>query len=112
MNEPNRFELFIVPDGKQKVEYKPDTMLPNAGTFVIEREDHTIGNLLRSQLLKSPSVLFSGYIVPHPLQHKIEIKLQTVPETSPKAELEAAIRKLRQDIESIRSTFAEANDKN
>lgn len=30
-----------------RVEYKKDTKLMNAGTFIFQREDHTIGNILR-----------------------------------------------------------------
>lgn len=36
-----------------------------------------------SQLLKDPQVLFAGYKVPHPLEHKIVIRVQTTPEYSP-----------------------------
>jgi DNA-directed RNA polymerase II subunit RPB11 len=31
----------------RRVEFKMDTKVANAGTFVIQREDHTIGNLVR-----------------------------------------------------------------
>jgi DNA-directed RNA polymerase II subunit RPB11 len=29
------------------VEFRPDTKVANAGTFIIQREDHTVGNLVR-----------------------------------------------------------------
>jgi DNA-directed RNA polymerase II subunit RPB11 len=29
------------------VAYKPDTKVANAGSFTIQREDHTVGNLVR-----------------------------------------------------------------
>lgn len=32
---------------RSRVEYKKDTKLMNAGTFIFQREDHTIGNILR-----------------------------------------------------------------
>ena len=35
----------------RRVTITPDTKVPNAATLVIEREDHTVGNLLRMQLL-------------------------------------------------------------
>jgi len=41
-------------------------------------EDHTIGNLIRMHLLKNKEVKFAGYKVPHPLEPKVEIKVQTV----------------------------------
>ena len=39
----------------------------SASVFTFNREDHTLGNMLRSRLLQSPHVHFSGYKVPHPL---------------------------------------------
>lgn len=41
------------------------------------REDHTVGNLLRMQLLREENVLFAGYKHPHPLVNDIEIRIQT-----------------------------------
>ena len=49
----------------------------NAGTFKIEREDHTIGNLLRMQLMLDKNVVFVGYKQPHPLEHHILLTVQT-----------------------------------
>ena len=41
--------------------------MPNTSLFKLNKEDHTLGNMLRGQLLHSPHVLFSGYRVPHPM---------------------------------------------
>ncbi|KAJ3336577.1 DNA-directed RNA polymerase II subunit RPB11-b1 [Gonapodya sp. JEL0774] len=60
-----------------------DTKIPNAATFTIYTEDHTVGNVLRQQLLRNPRVLFAGYRVPHPLEPKVEIKVQTTHQTTP-----------------------------
>lgn len=38
---------------------------------------------INSQLMKDPQVLFAGYKVPHPLEHKIVIRVQTTPDYSP-----------------------------
>ncbi|XP_021728512.1 DNA-directed RNA polymerases II, IV and V subunit 11-like isoform X2 [Chenopodium quinoa] len=65
MNAPDRYERFVVPEGVKKV--------LNA-SFTIEREDHTIGNILRMQLHRDPNVLFAGYKLPHPLQYKILVR--------------------------------------
>lgn len=48
-------------------------------------EHHLISTcyLCLSQLLKDPQVLFAGYKVPHPLEHKIVIRVQTTPDYSP-----------------------------
>lgn len=41
--------------------------IPSSSIFTFNKEDHTLGNLLRSRLLQSPHVKFAGYKVPHPL---------------------------------------------
>lgn len=50
----------------------------NSKTIIMNLEDHTIGNLMRMHLLKNKEVKFAGYKVPHPLEQKVEIKVQTV----------------------------------
>jgi len=52
--------------------------MPNSGTLTINKEDHTMGNLVRMQLLRDKQVKFAGYIHPHPLIHKIELRVQTM----------------------------------
>lgn len=37
-----------------------------------------MGNLIRMQLLRDKQVKFAGYIHPHPLIHKIELRVQTL----------------------------------
>eukprot|EP00298_Acanthocystis_sp_HF-20_P008831 c17926_g1_i2.p1 GENE.c17926_g1_i2~~c17926_g1_i2.p1 ORF type:complete len:117 (+),score=31.22 c17926_g1_i2:25-351(+) len=106
MNRPERFELFILPEGKSKVEFIPDTKMPNAGVFIIEREDHTLGNLLRMQILVNPRVLFCGYKVPHPLEHKVELRIQTTEETNPRQVLLEAIDELKQMFEQVKGQFS------
>jgi DNA-directed RNA polymerase II subunit RPB11 len=54
-----------------------DTKIPNAATFTINKEDHTLASMLRSQLLLNESVIFAGYKVPHPLEPKFILKIQT-----------------------------------
>ncbi|KAG2226101.1 hypothetical protein INT45_011718 [Circinella minor] len=105
MNAPDRFELFVIPEGRRKVEMEVDTKIPNAATFKIEREDHTLGNMLRAQLLKDPRVLFAGYKVPHPLEHNFLIKVQTVPGTAPGQALKDATSELISEINTLKNKF-------
>lgn len=37
--------------------------IPSTAIFTLNKEDHTLGNLLRSQLLKNSRVLFAAYKV-------------------------------------------------
>jgi hypothetical protein len=49
MNAPERFLSWRWEDeaDAKKVTYLPDTKRANCGTFILGKEDHTIGNLLR-----------------------------------------------------------------
>ncbi|KAK9720708.1 DNA-directed RNA polymerase II core subunit [Basidiobolus ranarum] len=105
MNAPDRFELFILPEGVKKVSVEPDTKIPNAATITIQKEDHTLANILRFQLLKDPRVLFAGYKAPHPLEHLFYLKIQTTPETTPVAALSDAINELIGEYGTIRQRF-------
>ncbi|KAM7006373.1 DNA-directed RNA polymerase II subunit RPB11-a isoform 1-T1 [Tautogolabrus adspersus] len=83
MNAPPAFESFLLFEGEKKISITKDTKVPNACLFTLNKEDHTLGNIIRAQLLKDPQVLFAGYKVPHPLEHKIVIRVQTTPDYSP-----------------------------
>lgn len=47
MNAPAPFESFLVFDGEKKITVEKDTKVPNAAIFTVNKEDHTIGNLLK-----------------------------------------------------------------
>ena len=47
MNAPPTFESFLLFDGEKKITKEQDTKVPNASIFTINKEDHTIGNLIR-----------------------------------------------------------------
>ncbi|XP_046854262.1 DNA-directed RNA polymerases I and III subunit RPAC2-like [Xenia sp. Carnegie-2017] len=46
-------------------------------TFVLHEEDHTLGNSLRFMIAKNSDVSFCGYTIPHPSEHKINMRIQT-----------------------------------
>ena len=66
MNQPSRAEKFVLPDGVRKLTFTRDTKVANAGTYIVQKEDHTLGNIVRMQLHRDPNVVFAGYQVPHP----------------------------------------------
>ncbi|CAI6355323.1 unnamed protein product [Macrosiphum euphorbiae] len=74
MNAPPTFEPFVLHDGEKKIVKELDTKVVNAAIFSIN-EDHTLGNMIRNQLLRDPNVLFAGYKLPHPLEHKFELRI-------------------------------------
>lgn len=57
--------------------------VPNAAIFSLNKEDHTVGNLIRHQLMKDPNVLFAGYKNPSPFVNQIIIRVQTTSDYTP-----------------------------
>ncbi|KAL5983652.1 hypothetical protein ACLOJK_017742 [Asimina triloba] len=105
MNAPDRYERFVVPEGVKKVSYERDTKIINAASFTVEREDHTIGNILRMQLHRDPNVLFAGYKLPHPLQYKIIVRIHTTSQSSPMQAYDQAIKDLDKELDHLKSAF-------
>ncbi|KAK9830372.1 hypothetical protein WJX72_011365 [[Myrmecia] bisecta] len=105
MNAPDRYEKFVVPDGLKKVAYERDTKVPNAATFTLQREDHTMGNLIRMQLHRDKHVMFSGYKIPHPLEYRMLIKVQTDGSKTPIEAADGALKDLQDELNDIREQF-------
>ena len=85
--------------------------MTNAGTFRFNKEDHTVGNLFRMQLLRDPSVRFAGYLHPHPLVYFIDLKIQTNNSTvAPVEVLSAAIEDLANETDHLMTQFQEAKE--
>ena len=77
MNAPDRIDSYVLADGEKKMVYANDEKIPNAGTFTIAKETHTVGNLLQMQVLRNNQVKYCGYKMPHPLQNSMLVKVQT-----------------------------------
>mmetsp|Transcript_32770 Transcript_32770/g.71900 ORF Transcript_32770/g.71900 Transcript_32770/m.71900 type:complete len:128 (-) Transcript_32770:449-832(-) len=111
MNAPERSAQFILDEdsGEVKIVYALDTKISNAGTFTLNKEDHTVGNLFRMQLLRDPSVRFAGYMIPHPLIHRVELRIQTSSSTvSPVEVLSSAIEDLGNETDHLIAQATEA----
>ena len=65
-------------------------------------------SLSLSQLLRDPQVLFAGYKVPHPLEHKFVLRVQTTPDYSPQEALSNTITDLISEIACLEAQFREA----
>ena len=61
-----------------------------------------------SQLLCDPQVLFAGYKVPHPLEHKFVLRVQTTPDYSPQEALSNALTDLISEVTTVETKFKEA----
>ncbi|WFD21684.1 DNA-directed RNA polymerase II core subunit [Malassezia equina] len=104
-NAPDRFNLFLLQPGEQRIEIQEDMRLPNAATFVFNKEDHTLGNMLRHAVLAQPGVLFCGYKVPHPLEPRVLVKIQTDGTQTPAEVLQQACTKLIVQMGSLKQTW-------
>ncbi|KCV68544.1 hypothetical protein H696_04836 [Fonticula alba] len=117
INAPDPNSLVYNEDNTPKVTFHVEPTVPNAGTFELDREDHTLGNLIRMYALKDERVLFCGYKVPHPLEHTVQIKIQSVPPTAsaseigmysvggPRAAFIRAVASARRDVMALESSF-------
>ena len=108
MNKPDDFDNWRLPDDDsvKKVSVIKDTKVPSAAMFVIEREDHTLGNMVRYQLLEDDNVLFGGYRVPHPLEPAIQVKVQTRQEgPSPAQAMHSALDSLLSELNTFEERF-------
>lgn len=89
----------------RRVTYVPDTKIAQSATIEIQREDHTIGNLVRMQLHEDPAIWFAGYKVPHPLEHRMLVKVRTAANDNPGAAYNRALDSLRSELLTIRQDF-------
>lgn len=114
MNAPERSQSFLLDEdnGEEKITFTQDTKVSNAGTFRINKEDHTLANLIRMQLLRDPQVRFTGYIHPHPLSHYIDLKIQTTSSTvAPVEVLSSAIEDLAGETDHLITQTTDAINK-
>eukprot|EP00887_Chlorella_sp_A99_P004847 scaffold4.g4847.t1 len=107
LNAPDRYEKFVVPEGVKKIEYAPDTKVANAGTFTIQREDHTVGNLVRTQLHRDSTITFAGYKIPHPLEYQMLIKVQTNGQKHPIITVQDSLTCLSRELTALRKEFVD-----
>ncbi|KAF3392300.1 DNA-directed RNA polymerase II subunit RPB11 [Talaromyces pinophilus] len=105
VNVPRKTEAFILGEGEKKIEEKADTRTPSTSIFTINKEDHSVGNLLRGRLLQNRHVTFAAYKIPHPLEHKLELRVQTDGEITPKDALIAACHDTVRDLGTISREF-------
>lgn len=53
LNRPDPNEIIEVPTDAKKLSVEPDTKVSNCVYFHVQREDHTVGNLIRTLVVKS-----------------------------------------------------------
>ncbi|GME80045.1 unnamed protein product [Ambrosiozyma monospora] len=83
----------------------PDSRVPNCILIKFEREDHTLGNLLRQELINDPQVLFVAYKIEHPLFANFIMRLQTEEGYKPRTALKNACTRLISKLNLLNEKF-------
>lgn len=58
------------------------------------------------QLLKDDDVIFAAYKIPHPLEYKLHLKIQTRKDTTPENVLLKAMTEVTRKLEVIENSFS------
>lgn len=96
----------MVTSKPRRLTYINETKQVNSGLFILGKEDHTLGNLIRVQLLRDPSVVFAGYRMPHPLIFDCHIRVKTKEgQTKPIDAFQSALSDLFQETDLISKEF-------
>jgi DNA-directed RNA polymerase subunit L len=74
----------------------------------IADEDHTLGNLLRSKLLKDKKVKHAGYQIVHPLTGGIKLLIQTEGSANPRDALLRALSEIEGETKEFQQIFKKA----
>jgi DNA-directed RNA polymerase subunit L len=74
----------------------------------IADEDHTLGNLLRSKLLKDKKVKHAGYQIVHPLTGGIKLLIQTEGSATPRDALLRALSEIEEETKDFQQKFKKA----
>ena len=96
-NGPELFEQFK--EKEEKIIVNNIDKIENTTLFIINGEDHTFGNAVKMMLLRNPKVRYVAYRKPHPLENKIEIKIQTNGDITPLQAFREALKNLNDDID-------------
>ncbi|KAJ5331057.1 hypothetical protein N7476_000840 [Penicillium atrosanguineum] len=99
------YEAILLGPGENKIDVEIDTRLPSAAIFTFHKEDHTLGNMLRTRLLKTPHVVFAAYKIPHPLTPNFLLRVQTDGEITPRQAVITASKALIQDLGTLSREF-------
>ena len=116
-NAQDREDCWYVGDDEngtreKQVSYEPNQKVPNCGTVTMTKEDHTIANLLRHQLLSQDRVRFAAYQMPHPLDHRVLVRVETTDSShTPLMSVDLAFDKLITEFSQIDQRFKDEVEK-
>ncbi|KEG10509.1 DNA-directed RNA polymerase I/III subunit [Trypanosoma grayi] len=70
-------EVDTSAEQKVQIDLQRLTDSESAVTITFSHEDHTLGNPLRHVLMQNPEVTSAGYAIPHPLEAKMLLHVQS-----------------------------------
>eukprot|EP00619_Florenciella_sp_RCC1007_P010998 CAMPEP_0205930776 /NCGR_PEP_ID=MMETSP1325-20131115/26088_1 /ASSEMBLY_ACC=CAM_ASM_000708 /TAXON_ID=236786 /ORGANISM="Florenciella sp., Strain RCC1007" /LENGTH=124 /DNA_ID=CAMNT_0053300213 /DNA_START=129 /DNA_END=500 /DNA_ORIENTATION=+ len=107
-NAQDRKDTWLMDEDEVKITYETFEKAQNCGTAIIKKEDHTVGNLVRQQLLNYSDVRFAAYQIPHPLDHRLFVRVQTADESvTPMSALVRSLEDLSDEVGHINEQFEE-----
>ncbi|KAL7674992.1 hypothetical protein ACOME3_001262 [Neoechinorhynchus agilis] len=108
MNDPKAYRMYLSVNKMDKIKIVKEKNVENAYTITILDEDYTMGTLLREEMIKDKKIYFCSCCMPHPLQEKIVIRIQTIgPEYTAKNALECALNLLIKQFSTIEDSMLE-----
>ncbi|CAN8096825.1 unnamed protein product [Discula destructiva] len=81
-----------------------------AASFEFRDENHTLGNALRYIIMKNPDVEFCAYAMPHPSEPKMNMRIQTYPETTAIDALKKGLKDLQDLCDVVADKFWDARE--
>jgi len=81
---------------------------PSSAIFVVTDEDHTLGNAVRHVAAQDASVKLAAYSIPHPLENKMRLQIDTRGNVTAKDALARSLDALREQIVTVREQFKAA----
>lgn len=97
--------MFIIE--KQNIETTNSSI---THSYLIKNQSHLLGNLLQTELLLDKNVLYAAYIVPHPLEDNVKLKITTNLETDPDEVLKNVRLKLIDKLKKIKDQCSDILD--
>ncbi|KAJ5449795.1 DNA-directed RNA polymerase II subunit [Penicillium daleae] len=105
LDRVSQYEAILLGPGENKIDVEVDTRMPSAAIFTFHKEDHTLGNMIRSRLLRTAHVTFAAYRVPHPLTPNFQLRCQTDGEITPRQAVINACQALIKDLGILSREF-------
>ncbi|KAH9430766.1 RNA polymerase subunit AC19 [Pyricularia oryzae] len=94
---------------EQRVKMLPGST-ETAASFEFLKEGHTMGNALRYIIMKNPEVELCAYAIPHPSEHKMNLRIQTYEGTTAIEALEKGLKDLQELCDVVTDKFTIARD--